>query len=389
MAQDILITPKAGIPTVVFTGSGAALPVAINVKEDSSLEFSGVTAGVMMTIDATLGEVTIPSLNASQYVLTSVNNTLSSTVSNHIASASVHYPSSVVTSWVTSQGYASATQLNSYVLTSVNNTLSSTVSNHIASASVHYPSSVITSWVSANYSPTSHNHPFSGLTDVQFASVTDGQTVIWSSTAGKWVNVTPSEGVTDHGLLAGLGDNDHPQYVLSSTNSTLSSTVSNHIASASVHFTEASINHNAISNLTVGNPHTQYATLSGATFTGQVNGTDLDLTGQLTAAKKSFLIEHPTKPGMKLQYACLEGPENSVYVRGKTTSNVIELPDYWTGLVHEDSISVHLTPIGTYTKLNVVDTKDNKVFIESDSEINAFYIVYATRKDVEDLIVEF
>ncbi len=34
-----------------------------------------------------------------------------------------------------------------------------------------------------------------------------------------------SGGVTDHGALTGLGDNDHPQYVLSATNSTLSSLV--------------------------------------------------------------------------------------------------------------------------------------------------------------------
>jgi hypothetical protein len=142
--------------------------------------------------------------------------------------------------------------------------------------------------------------------------------------------------------------------------------------------------------LTVGNPHTQYATLSGATFTGQINGTDIDITGQLTAAKKSFLIDHPTKSGMKLQYACLEGPENSVYVRGRTKTGVIELPDYWTGLVHEDSISVNLTPVGSFQVLRVSEIKDNKVIIESDSSLlDAFYIIYATRKDVEDLIVEF
>ncbi len=46
---------------------------------------------------------------------------------------------------------------------------------------------------------------------------------------------TGGGGVTDHGALTGLADDDHPQYVLSSTNNTLSSTVSNHLASASSH----------------------------------------------------------------------------------------------------------------------------------------------------------
>ena len=36
----------------------------------------------------------------------------------------------------------------------------------------------------------------------------------------------------DHGTLSGLSDNDHPQYVLSSTNATLSSTVTSNKAEA-------------------------------------------------------------------------------------------------------------------------------------------------------------
>lgn len=132
-----------------------------------------------------------------------------------------------------------------------------------------------------------------------------------------------------------------------------------------------------------------YVNVSGDTMTGDLSGTNIYLTGTLAAATKSFLIDHPTKPNKKLQYACLEGPENSVYVRGKVTSNVIELPEYWTGLVHEDSISVNLTPIG-FNQVVVDKIEDNKVYLLSTSNsINAFYIVYATRKDVPELEVEF
>ena len=64
-------------------------------------------------------------------------------------------------------------------------------------------------------------------------------------------------GTGDHGGLNGLGDDDHPQYVLSATNNALSSAYTNHAASASVHFTEGSIDHGSIAGLG-DNDHPQY-----------------------------------------------------------------------------------------------------------------------------------
>lgn len=123
-------------------------------------------------------------------------------------------------------------------------------------------------------------------------------------------------------------------------------------------------------------------------------GYKLEVNGSFAATTKSFLIDHPTKEGMKLRYGSLEGPENGVYVRGRLTgSNTIELPDYWTGLVDEDTITVNLTPIGRHQKLYVEDIADNKVVVGNDNllnkEINCFYTVFAERKDVEKLIVEY
>ena len=57
-------------------------------------------------------------------------------------------------------------------------------------------------------------------------------------------------------------------------------------------------------------------------------GFNLEVGGSFAATTKSFVIDHPTKENHSLRYACLEGPENSVYVRGKTSNSVIELPDY-------------------------------------------------------------
>jgi hypothetical protein len=120
-----------------------------------------------------------------------------------------------------------------------------------------------------------------------------------------------------------------------------------------------------------------------------VNG-NTNITGTLTATVKSFIIDHPTKEGKKLQYGVLEGPEHSVYVRGKlTNNNTITLPDHWTGLVHEDTITVNLTPIGKRQDLWVETVTDTTITVGSENEINCFYTVFAERKDIEKLITEF
>ena len=93
---------------------------------------------------------------------------------------------------------------------------------------------------------------------------------------------------------------------------------------------------------------------------------------------------------MRLRHGSLEGPEDAVYVRGKLTGDdTIQLPDYWTGLVHEDSITVQLTAIGGKSDLWVKDIADNKVKVGCSTEINCFYFIQATRKDVEAWDVEY
>ena len=118
----------------------------------------------------------------------------------------------------------------------------------------------------------------------------------------------------------------------------------------------------------------------------------LQVNGSFAATTKSFVIDHPTKEGMKLRHGSLEGPENGVYVRGRLKdNNTIELPDYWTGLVDEDTITVNLTPIGSESTLHkVVDIYDNMVIVGSENEnINCFYTVFGERKDVEKMEVEY
>lgn len=120
---------------------------------------------------------------------------------------------------------------------------------------------------------------------------------------------------------------------------------------------------------------------------------NLEIAGSFAAQTKSFVINHQSKSNHKLRYGSLEGPENGVYVRGKANSKIIELPEYWKWLVDEDSITVALTPLGKYQKLFVEKIEDNKIYIKNSlpgkSKINCFYTVFAERKDVEKLVVEF
>jgi len=125
---------------------------------------------------------------------------------------------------------------------------------------------------------------------------------------------------------------------------------------------------------------------STASYVNTLNQ-DVNINGTLTATIKSFLIEHPTQLGKQLQYGNLEGPEHAVYFRGRNTTNTIQLPEEWTGLVDESTITVQLTPIGKHQQLYVEDIANNIVTIGSGTEptFNYFFIIHAERKDVEKL----
>lgn len=124
-------------------------------------------------------------------------------------------------------------------------------------------------------------------------------------------------------------------------------------------------------------------TVTAPTFQGNIN----------VQSWKGFDIKHPSKDGHRLRYVCLEGPEAGVYARGRISgTNIIHLPDYWRDLVDADTITVHLTPIGTNQNLLVEEIKwgtQIKVKSESGSNIDCFYLVHGARKDGEPLIPEY
>lgn len=142
----------------------------------------------------------------------------------------------------------------------------------------------------------------------------------------------------------------------------------------------------------LSNIQTSSFTTGSMVLTGGMGVTgNVFISGTMYAVAKSFLIDHPTKTGKKLQYGSLEGPENGVYVRGKLNNeNVIKLPDYWRELVDSSTITVSLTPHNTYQELYVSNITDTEVHIinNTNTPINCFYTVWAERKDIDKLEVE-
>jgi len=127
-----------------------------------------------------------------------------------------------------------------------------------------------------------------------------------------------------------------------------------------------------------------------------INGLDWEkyVKPKLEVAGKGFDITHPTKPGHRLRYICLEGPEIGTYLRGTLKDeNVIELPDYWTeDFIYPESITVNLTPIGSYQQLYVKNIIGRKVTIENNiynGEINCHYTIFAERKTKDRLQPEY
>ena len=131
---------------------------------------------------------------------------------------------------------------------------------------------------------------------------------------------------------------------------------------------------------TAGNITATAGTVSGITLTatgGVVNGT---ATGNKTLA--SFDIPHVKDDSKRIRHIVAEGPEPGIYIRGKLKdSNIINLPEYWNGLVDPETITVTLTQIGSSQDLIVENIEDLVVTIKSGIgvDIHCYYEVWAAR----------
>jgi hypothetical protein len=106
---------------------------------------------------------------------------------------------------------------------------------------------------------------------------------------------------------------------------------------------------------------------------------------------KTFIIDHPTDDNKYLVHACLEGPENGVYYRGKgkienDIYTTIQLPKYVVSLA--TNFTIHLSKKYNYecnNNLSFSDIDENGEFIVYGTNCEFHWIVYGERKT---LIVE-
>ena len=110
------------------------------------------------------------------------------------------------------------------------------------------------------------------------------------------------------------------------------------------------------------------------------------------ASPKPFDLKHPSKEGWRLRYACIEGPEVGVYFRGRLRNQTqIALPYYWKDLVNINSISIQIQPIRAHQDIIVKRWDDEFIYLQNQGglPIDCFYHVYAERKDINPLHVEY
>ena len=256
-----------------------------------------------------------------------------------------------------------------------------TSGNEVMNGSLTLPSISATTVQAVNYSGISLSGSLSDVS-VDTDSVVNNAFLKWNDTIGAWRNSK----ITYDDIL-GNPPVAPPTTEFSALTDTFTYTPQN--TGKLVYVREDGTGLTTIAS-SLFQPSGDYAYLSGASFSG-----DVTVFAHLAAVTKSFLIRHPFFPLKKLlRYACLEGPENGVYIRGRLINNdIIELPDYWRKLVDPDSITVQLTPVGSDQRLFIKKIENNKVYLDYDSftdyiKIDCYYLVQAERCDVPKLIVE-
>ena len=145
----------------------------------------------------------------------------------------------------------------------------------------------------------------------------------------------------------------------------------------------------------IGNMTISGQIICGTLIGAHIGGSISEPVSGKSGGAKSFDMPHPTKEGYRIRHVCLEGPETAVFVRGRVCNgkNVIDLPEYWDGLVDYETVTIQLTAIGSHQDVIVkrISPIERKVYLQCQGgmPVDCFYHIMAERKDVEKLIVEY
>ena len=223
--------------------------------------------------------------------------------------------------------------------------------------------------------------PLSFLTDVSPSTPLDGQALIYHAASGQWRNSTLPTGVTDHGLLTGLADDDHTQYLTSPRADTWFSTktTSNLTEGSNLYYTDervqdavgamvspsstirwtyddaagkvqaivspANISHAALSNLTTGDPHTQYQLESeknAANGYAGLNASGLLSPSRIPGMPLSFLTD--VSPGTPTNGQVLTYHTSSAQWRSQSPTVYVTDHGLLTGLADDDHTQYLTSP---------------------------------------------
>jgi hypothetical protein len=115
--------------------------------------------------------------------------------------------------------------------------------------------------------------------------------------------------------------------------------------------------------------------------------------GVVQADIKNFVAEHPSRPGTKIVYTALEGPEAAMYCRGTVRlvagRATIVLPEHFVVLANPKTVTVQLTP-GSLASRGVAvgeiaaDRIEIGELMNGDGEYDVHYLVHAVRSGYED-----
>jgi len=122
------------------------------------------------------------------------------------------------------------------------------------------------------------------------------------------------------------------------------------------------------------------------TGSGNTINFNVDVNGNLLANSKSFLIKNINKEEYNLRHGSVEGPENGVYFRGKSTNNVLELPDYWSWIVDSETVTVMLTSY-CGDEIFVEEITESAVIVGGNN-CEFSYVIYGERKDIGKMDIE-
>jgi hypothetical protein len=128
---------------------------------------------------------------------------------------------------------------------------------------------------------------------------------------------------------------------------------------------------------------------SGDTIeTGDSGGVNfrVDDEGNIYATSKSFVVPNQTKEGYNLRHGSLEGPENGVYFRGKTTASYIITPLEWEWLVDYDTVTVILTS-KCGDDIYVKEINSTMITVGGNT-CEYSYVVYGERKDIDKMDID-